>query len=231
MTRRSERAAAIIFDLDGTLVDSGADIAAAANAARVALGLPALPTAVAVGYVGDGVQRLLERVLAHDLATGSTTGEVAAPSLAAGLARFREHYGRHLLDRTRLYPGIAELVASLRGRRLFVATNKPRDFSLAILGGLGLDGVFERVVAGDDTPARKPDPAHLAACLTGTGLSASDVVVVGDSPNDVLAARAFGAASIGVTWGLVDRRALAEARPDVLVDDAPGLARALGVGP
>jgi phosphoglycolate phosphatase len=219
---------AVIFDLDGTLVDTGADIAAAANVARQASGLEPLPAAVVTGYVGNGVQRLLERVLGHDLETGRRRDDVPAAAVAAGLARFAEHYAAHLLDCTALYPGIAELLAALRDRPLFLATNKPRRFTLAILAGLGLDDRFRRVVAGDDVTARKPDPAHLAACLAGTDLPPREVVVVGDSPNDVLAARGLGCRVVGVTWGLVPVARLAAAEPDALVDDARALARELG---
>ena len=220
---------AIIFDLDGTLVDSGADIAAAANQARLAAGQPPLPASVAIGYVGDGVQRLLERVLSHDLATGQAGSQVTAEQLEAGLGRFAAYYAEHLLDRTRLYPGIAHLLTRLVDRRLFLATNKPRRFTLAILAGLGLAELFERVVAGDDVVLRKPDPAHLKACLAGTGLQPEQVVVVGDSPNDVLAARALGSRAVAVTWGLVPRQILAAAGPDALVDRAGDLACELGV--
>jgi len=218
----------VIFDLDGTLVDSGADIAAAANHVRIAAGLPPLAPAVALGYVGDGVQLLLERVLAHDPTTGLATRPVAPAELAAGLARFADHYAEHLLDRTSLYPGVAELLAALAGRPLFVATNKPRRFTLAILAGLGVDHRFRRIVAGDDIVARKPDPAHLKACLAGTGLVTTAATVVGDSPNDVRAARGCGARAVAVSWGLVAVERLVEERPDALVHDAAQLARELG---
>ncbi len=219
----------VIFDLDGTLVDTSADIAAAANAARRALRLPPLTARVTIGYVGDGVQLLLQRVLGHDPATGRVARPVAPDDLQTAMQHFAAHYAAHLLDHTRLYPRIDELLHVLGDRPLFVATNKPRDFSLAILAGLGIDGRFARVVGGDDAPARKPDPAHLAACLAGTGLAPDEVVVVGDSPNDVLAARAFGCPSIAVAWGLVPAANLAAAAPDALAADVPRLARLLGV--
>ena len=221
------RRCAVIFDLDGTLVDSGADIAASANVARTRAGLPPLAAAVAIGYVGDGVQRLLERVLGHDEATGQPTRPVTPAELAAGLDAFADHYVDHLLDRTTPYRGIPELLTSLGERPLMVATNKPRRFTLAILEGLGMAGMFLRVVAGDDAPRRKPDPAHLLACLDGTGLTPDHTVMVGDSPNDVWPARELGMRSVAVSWGLVARARLQEVRPDVLVDDVSQLAAAL----
>ena len=99
-----------------------------------------------------------------------------------------------------------------------VATNKPGGFSATILSGLGLDSFFRCVIGGDQVPARKPDPAHLRACLLGLTVEMSAVVVVGDSPNDILAARALGAASVGCTWGLVPAPVLRALEPDHLIN-------------
>lgn len=221
---------AVIFDLDGTLVDTGRDIAAAAAVARRALELEPLPLPVVLGYVGDGVQALLQRVLGHDLATGRSTRPVAPADLERGLASFAAHYAEHLLDGTRLYPGIEALLGALSADRLLMlATNKPRRFTGPIIDGLGIGRFFHRVVAGDDAPARKPDPAHLAACLAGTGLTPAAVVVVGDSRNDVLAARALGSRAVGVAWGLEPVARLQQAGPDALVRDVAELARELGI--
>jgi len=220
---------AVIFDLDGTLVDSGADIAAAADHARRAAGLSPLPAAVIIGYVGDGTRRLMERVLAHDPATGRPDRPLAPADLEAGLAHFGEHYRQHLLDHTRPYRGVDALLDVLAPRCLLVATNKPRRFTEEILAGLGLAGRFHRVVAGDDGPARKPDPAHLQACLAGTGIAPRRAVMVGDSPNDIMAARGAGMACVAVSWGLTPRETLVAAGPTALVDDVGILASVLGV--
>ncbi len=219
----------ILFDLDGTLVDSGADIAAAANQARLAARLAPISDAVARSYVGDGVQCLMQRVLAHDLETGERRLPVSDEQLARGLADFAGYYHEHLLDRTALYPGITDLLAGLGDRELMVATNKPRRFTLAILSGLGIADRFTRVVAGDDTGARKPDPEHLRACLAGADHRPDTTVMVGDSPNDVLAARGLGMPSVAVSWGLVARQRLVAAQPTVLVDSVTDLARELSL--
>jgi len=215
---------AIVWDLDGTLVDSGTDIAKAANIARQGAGLPLIPEDIAISYVGDGVVKLLERVLGHGVSSPVSEGEIQA-----GLARFNAHYDQHLLDQTDLYPGIREVLAALSERPLFLATNKPRRFTMAILEGLGLVGVFQKVVAGDDVPRRKPDPAHIYACIEGTSLLPSLLTVVGDSPNDILAARGMGARSVAVTYGLVPGARLAAEQPDVLVDNVEDLVPALGL--
>lgn len=218
---KGRKAEAFIFDLDGTLIDSGRDIAISANFVRAHFGLPELPEPVIRGYVGDGALNLLKRALGHDVASGRTGPEglpVSDESLAEAMRVFGDHYGRHLLDHTRAYPGVLEVLRRFHRFPLFVATNKPRSFSDAILAGLHLDGAFRRVVGGDEAPARKPDPAHLAACLVGFDLDPARVVVVGDSPNDIHAARAFGAVSVGCTYGLVAPGIVRSAGPDLVID-------------
>ncbi|MCP4571015.1 MAG: HAD-IA family hydrolase [bacterium] len=221
---------AFVFDLDGTLVDSGLDIALSANAVRASRGLAELPVPVVVAYVGDGVARLMERTLGHEArpagADDVPPGAVAPAVVDEGLAVFADHYGAHLLDNTRPYPGVVETLADLDGVPLLVATNKPRVFADALLAGLGLDGFFVGVVGGDDTPARKPDPRHLAEALAGVEAAPERVVVVGDSPNDILAARAYGARSVGCTYGLVDPARVRAAGPNAVIDaftDLPAL--------
>lgn len=224
---KGRRAAAFIFDLDGTLIDSGQDIALSANFTRGHFQLSELPVETTLGYVGDGVVKLLERVLGHNEYTGATGDAgypVAEDRLAEGLEVFRDHYQRHLLDNTTLYPGVLDLLARYRRFPLHVATNKPQVFTEQILAGLHLDGAFRRVVGGDQTSARKPDPAHLKACLDGLDVDARDVVVVGDSPNDIQAARSLGAISVGCTFGLTTPGLIRSANPDHTIDHISELA-------
>jgi len=225
---KAPRPDAIVFDLDGTLVDSGRDIVLSANFTRVHFGLPELPFALGRSYVGDGVARLLERVLGHDLARGDDgAGKLAVSERmhAEGMAVFADHYGRHLLDHTRLYPGVLDVLARYREVPLHLATNKPRVFTDAILAGLSIAAAFDRTVCGDEAPARKPDPSHLRACLPAGTSDFSRVAVVGDSPNDVNAARALGAVSVGCTYGLCAPGLVRAARPDFVIDAAGDLAR------
>lgn len=211
------RPGAFIFDLDGTLVDSRQDIAAAANVARAAVGLGPLDEPVLRGYVGDGVNLLLRRALGHDAAAGTLADE-HDPRLAAALDAYLDHYGRHLLDHTRPYDGVAQMLARLPRVPLAVATNKPGGFSRAILAGLGLAAHFRCVVGGDEAPRRKPDPAHLRACLAGLDVEPAAVVVVGDSGNDILAARSLGAVAVGCAWGLQPMATLRALAPDHLLE-------------
>jgi phosphoglycolate phosphatase len=222
MTQRSAdaRPLGIFFDLDGTLVDSRTDLAMAANEVRRSQGLSALDPAVVVSYVGDGVQALLARVLAHQDDPGRPPLPPGEVELAAAHAVFRGHYGVHLLDNTVFYPGVAAMLETLADRTLVVVTNKPREFTLPILEGLGVAASIDAVIAGDDVVSRKPHPEHLQAALDAVGLPAHRCVMVGDSPNDVLPARALGVTSVAVTWGLTPAGRLQEAGPDVMVDTA-----------
>ena len=230
---KGRRAGAFIFDLDGTLIDSGLDIALAANFTRGHFGLPELPVATIAGYVGDGVAKLLQRSLGHDALTGLTGDRglfVSEEMAAEGLQVFADHYGRHLLDNTRLHDGVLDVLARYRSFPLAVATNKPRTYTDLILRGLHIDSAFSVVVGGDETPARKPDPEHLRVCLArmserlGRDLTPAETVVVGDSPNDVRAAQALGAVSVGCTFGLVAPGIIRSAGPDHVIDTFADLA-------
>ncbi|MBK8166803.1 MAG: HAD-IA family hydrolase [bacterium] len=223
------RPGAFIFDLDGTLVDSRQDIAAAANVARAAVGLGPLGEPVLRAYVGDGVALLLRRALGHDAAAGSLAEE-RDPRLAPALAAYLDHYGRHLLDHTRPYAGVPEMLARLPCVPLAVATNKPGGFSRTILAGLGLAGCFRVVIGSDEVPARKPDPAHLRACLAGLDVAPAAVVVVGDSRNDILAAQALGAVAVACAWGLEPAADLRALGPDHLLESPLELAALYATG-
>jgi phosphoglycolate phosphatase len=224
---KGRRAEAFIFDLDGTLIDSGLDIALSANFTRVHFGMPELPVPTVEGYVGDGVANLLWRTLGHDVRSGQT-GPAGLPVSdqmhADGMKVFADHYGRHLLDNTSLFPGVLDVLARFQRIPMHLATNKPRAFTDPVLAGLHLTGAFRKVICGDETPRRKPDPVHLEACLEGMDVAVQDVVVVGDSPNDVNAARALGAVSVACTFGLVPPGLLKASEPDFTIDSMAELA-------
>lgn len=215
---QGRRAAAFIFDLDGTLIDSGLDIARAANFARGHFNLPDLPPETLIPYIGDGVVKLLQRALGHE------GGKVGDDKVEEGLVVFRDHYGRHCLDNTALYPGVLDVLMHFRNLPLMVATNKPRRFTHQILAGLHVDSAFRKIVAAEDVRQRKPDPAPLQACLEGLQVEPFEVVVVGDHVNDIQAARELGAVSVAATYGMTPAGLLWSAKPDLAISSFSELA-------
>ncbi len=201
----------LAFDLDGTLVDSSRDIAAAMNAAmgRVAPGAPEIPLESILAFVGEGARRLVERCLQH-ASLDLSPDEV--------LPVYLECYADRLLDTTYLYPGVGEALAALEGTTLAVLTNKPGDFSRSILEGLGVARHFARIWGAGDVPSRKPDPDGLLRLMADVHASPRETWMVGDSATDVDAARAAGTRSAGVTWGF-HPASLRAAGPDLLIDD------------
>jgi phosphoglycolate phosphatase len=183
----------IVFDLDGTLIDSRADLAQAVNHVLRMLGLPSLPLDVVTSYIGAGARMLVQRSL----------GPQHEHRLDDGLRLFMEFYGAHLLDHTQLYPGITDLLSTLarRGVGLSVLSNKPEAMSRAILAHLGVLPLFAVVVGGDSVAARKPDPGGLQHLCVHLHMSPEQLLMVGDSVIDLDTARAAGIAFCGVAWG------------------------------
>jgi phosphoglycolate phosphatase len=212
--------ALIVFDLDGTLVDSSRDLAAATNAAlrRVAPGAPEIPVGVIVGFVGEGARLLVERALRH-------AGVARAPEEV--LPAFFECYAERLLETTRLYDGIPEALEALAGHTLAVLSNKPGLFSRTILEGLGVAPRFARVWGAGDVPARKPDPAGLLLLVQELQADPATAWMIGDSAIDVLTARSAGVRSAGACWGL-DPTGLRKACPDRLLARPSEIAALLG---
>ena len=198
----------VAFDLDGTLVDSRADLTAAVNHVLRGLALAELPPATLYRYVGDGVRVLVERAL----------GPEHQDRLEAGVEAFMAYYAAHLLDATRPYPGVEEALAALAAREVAcsVLTNKPEAMSRAILSGLGLAARFVAIVGGDSLPVRKPDPAGLERLRALTTTVRERMLLVGDSDIDLRTARAGGVAFCGVAWGLAPE-ALEAARPERII--------------
>ena len=207
-----------VFDLDGTLVDSREDLYLAVTHALAELGLPPRSREEVVSYVGDGAVSLLTRSIApreHVLETA--------------VALWREHYSRHLLDHTRLYPGIAAVLGSAR-IPLAVHTNKPGAMARKILDGLGVSSRFVTVVGGDDA-ARKPDPSGLLGIAARVGASAEETVLIGDSLVDHATALAAGVRFVPVSWGFVPMATLAAGGASGFVTDAAGLLPWVGATP
>jgi phosphoglycolate phosphatase len=199
----------VVFDLDGTLVDSRRDIAEAANHALEKAGLARLPHPELESYVGDGAPLLMARAARVD---------VKDPKTALMVADFLDYYAAHPIDHTNVMPGTLEALDALAAFALGVCTNKPRRTSVAVLKGLGLEPRFKGVVAGDDLPQRKPDPAMVHETARRLGVPVTEVVMVGDGPQDVLSGRAAGALTVGVKGGIQALERLAASEPDVMID-------------
>ena len=191
---QSLRRKTLVFDLDGTLVDSAPDIAAAVNALFGELGLPAVELALIRRMIGDGAPVLLERALRH----------VGAAHAAADLMpRFSVHYGENAVRLTTVYPAVVETLTQLRGLgcRLGVCTNKPIGPTRAVLAALGLDRLIEAVVGGDSLPQRKPAPEPLLAVISALGGTPETAVLIGDSAVDLACAEAAGVPAIIIPSG------------------------------
>jgi len=212
-TQRLEHIRLIVFDLDGTLIDSKQDLVISVNAMREQMGLGRLPDEVVASYVGRGVSTLIRRALAK----GSTT-EPTDETLQRATQFFLDYYWLHKLDHTVLYDGVREALNALGERELAVLTNKPVVFSRAILSGLGLADCFTFIYGGNSFAQKKPDPVGVVRLMSDTGNSARQTLMVGDSDTDILTGRNAGTWTCGVTYGLAPQT-LESSQPDVLVDD------------
>ena len=209
----------VAFDLDGTLIDSRADLAAATNHVLRTFGLPEIPAQSVYALVGEGARRLVERAL----------GPTRAGDVDEGVRRFLEFYGEHLLDGTVLYPGVADALATLddAGVALTVCSNKPEGYSRTILEGLGVLTTFRALIGGDTLATRKPEPAGMAELVRITQATPDGTLLVGDSYVDVATATNAGVDFCGVAWGL-DPERLRAARPALVVesmDELVGIVR------
>jgi phosphoglycolate phosphatase len=212
---RRFRARAVLIDLDGTLLDTIDDLAAAANAMLVELGFEARPAAEMRRFVGKGAESLVQRAL-----TGSLDAPIDAQRLAEAVPVFRRHYARENGVNARCYPGVVEGLAAMRANGLGLAcvTNKPIAFTLPLLERTGLSPWFDVVVGGDSLPRKKPDPAQLLHACEGFGVAPSEAVMIGDSMNDALAARAAGIPVFVLPYGYNEGRPVAELDADAVIE-------------
>ncbi len=215
MERKKIEAGLIVFDLDGTLIDSSRDIAFSANETLKSLGLPEKPVKEVVEAIGWGVMMLLEQLM-----PGRNPQE-----LASARERFLGFYGAHLTDQTVLYPGVPDTLAYFRGigKKMSVVTNKPEGLAVRVIEELGLAPFFDSVVGGDTLPVKKPDPGTLLTVIAEAGGVPSSTVMVGDSPIDCETGNKAGVKTIGVTYGFRGRRELEVAGCALLIERFPEL--------
>ena len=209
----------LVFDLDGTLVESSLDLALSVNATRAQAGLPPLPEPRIASYIGNGAEMLIRRSL----------GRRATPqSVRQGLEFFLAYYREHMLDHTGPYPGVRAALERWQenGTKMAVLTNKPEMFSKAMIAGLGLGDCFARIYGGNSFPTKKPDPYGLRLLMSELRCSADRTLMVGDSGVDVRTARNAGTLCAGVTYGIRPEDFDLDP-PDFLVDDLRHLASGL----
>lgn len=198
----------IIFDLDGTLIDSRIDIANSVNYTLKQLGLNPLDDKIILGYVGDGVRSLIERAL--------------SPSnlhlFEKGLDTFLSYYSEHLLDNTFFFPGVTETLKFFSYKKMAVISNKPEALSINTLKGLGIYNFFKSVVGGDSLEQKKPAPEPVLKVLEDLNVDREKAIIVGDSYVDIEAGKAAGIMTCGVTYGFKIRDAILKAGPDFMID-------------
>lgn len=197
----------MVFDLDGTLVDSRQDLVDAVNHARTSLKLEPLAFQVVVDAVGDGVQSLMARIL------GSENIHLRELALQA----FREYYGKHLLDHTVARTGVREMLDHFKNKEKAVLTNKGRDYTLEILEALDLKQSFKMIECGDKHEERKPNPAGISRILDFFNAKRERSVIVGDSPVDVKTGRSVGIHTCVVQGGFTREEVLNGSKPDFLI--------------
>jgi len=205
----------LIFDLDGTLLDTRQDLANAVNHARERLGFEPLKTHTVMSYVGDGLRKLLQRSLPNR--ENQRIDEVTQ--------LFRSFYAAHLLDHSTLYPGVVEVLDYFRCKKMAVVSNKPQEFTRAILEGLRMSHYFRVILGGDSLPNPKPSPDPLLHVLSELDVSADRAVMIGDSPSDIHAGHAAGTQTCAVTYGYRGADLLRCSEPDCLIESMKNLTR------
>lgn len=207
----------LIFDLDGTLVDSLDDLVGAINLTRREYGQPALPRESIVCLIGYGSEYLVSHTL-----------DLPANSMADAHSCYLRHYNEHMLDNTRLHEGVMDVLLRYRERQLAVVTNKNEKETRRLLAGLGLAEQFMAVIGGDSLPQKKPHPMQIQEVLRLAGSTQAESVMIGDSINDIRAGRAARVHTVGVTYGVDSADVLREENPDHMIDHMAELAELIG---
>ena len=208
---------AVLFDLDGTLLDTIADLTDAANLMLAELGRARRPQHEIHSFVGKGLPKLVERCL-----TDGAQEVPAQAAVEAAISVFRRHYERVNGMRTTIYPGVVDALRVLRRRniRLAVVTNKPEAFTLPLLERTGLTAYFDTVVSGDTLPVKKPDPAMVLLACERLGVAPDEALMVGDSANDALSAQGAGMPVLLVSYGYSEGAAVDTIECDGLLSSA-----------
>tara|TARA_R110001583_G_scaffold195064_1_gene368897 strand:+ start:15809 stop:16486 length:678 start_codon:yes stop_codon:yes gene_type:complete len=208
----------LLFDLDGTLVDSAPDLAFAVNQMLIELGSTPFSQDVIRGWVGNGARVLIQRALSGN-ANISSELDNALTERASEI--FFQVYQSHTCVETQLYANVLDTLIALKtsGYRLAIITNKPERFIAPIIDGLGLNGLFELIIGGDTLEKRKPDPLPLHHACQQLSVNIKQCVMIGDSKNDILAAKAANMESIALTYGYNYGENIANYQPEAVIDN------------
>lgn len=197
-----------MFDLDGTLADTGHDLADSVNFTRREFSLPSLPDDAIHKNVGHGAEYLLKQSLP----------EVGPARFPLVMQVFLAYYEAHLLDRTVLYPDVREVLRYFSAKRRAVVSNKMHRLTVAVVQGLGVAGEFDAILGGDSVAEKKPHPAMLQRVLDQFDISPNDALIVGDGDTDIEAGKRAGVVTCGVTYGFGSQDGVRAARPDFTID-------------
>ena len=197
----------IIFDLDGTLVNSFQDIATAVNLTRKEFSFDSLTFEEVKSMVGSGSVHLVRMLV-----------PVPEDQFETAYRTYLGYYEAHILDQSQVYPGAAKALDYFSDRRLFVVTNKNHHLAELVLGGLGIRDRFTEVLGGDSLPKKKPDPLPLLTISQRSGLQPDELIMVGDGLHDIEAGKTAGVCTVAVTTGVEPREVLEKAGPDYLLD-------------
>jgi phosphoglycolate phosphatase len=202
----------LVFDLDGTLIRSGDDLAASVNHTLTSLGLPTLTPETVHGFIGDGVKVLMKRALGP-----------ALEHYDHAMDLFSAYYAEHLLDRTTLYPDVTEVLDYFDRKKMVIVTNKLHGFTLQIATALGIADRFREIIGEDSTPFKKPDPRLLQLVMAKWGGTPERTVVIGDGVNDIMLGRNAGALSCAFLNGITGRDKLLALAPDLTCENLSDL--------
>jgi len=205
----------VMFDLDGTLADTGRDLANAVNFTRAYFNLEPLPEALVFAHVGRGVEYLLKHALPEE----------SPVHFQHVMKIFLRRYEEHLLDTTVVYPSVHAVLEYFQRKKRVVVSNKMYRLTLAVLRGLGLEREFDAILGGDSAAENKPHPAPIKDVLCRFRITATQALMVGDGDADVEAGKRAGVVTCGVTYGLGNTDDLRAAGPDLLIDDLSELPR------
>jgi len=226
---QAEKIKLIAFDLDGTLLNSVPDLTLGVDAAVQALGYPAITEEQVSHWVGNGVEVLLSRAISRNI---EVKQDLDPQELQKGRDVFNQAYANSGHKLSHLYPTVEDSLQKLvkAGYKLALVTNKPSEFVPEILEQQQIAHLFDDVIGGEDFPKRKPDPIALNWLLEKYGLSSDEMLMVGDSKNDIQAAKNAGCPSFALTYGYNHGEPISDSQPDIIADELAEILTLLSVG-